>query len=750
MAYAIISLLSCAIAYILWQQHKDNQQHFTKEQNHKVLLALLAYPVHQYPLTHLLERCIAILFSVEHLALAQKGAIFLVQNNQLSFTTHRGLDNDAIIHCSTIDFEQCQCGTSAQLKQLTYTPYNKQTCHLYCDPKQEHGHYSIPLVKQDTLLGIMLLCTHKTHKSTPDEITSLKAIANCIASLIERKYIADESALGFNIFTHSQQAIIIADAQQSITRVNKPCEEMTGYTAQELIGKTPRLLQSVYQSKSFYKKFWHTINTTGSWQGEIPNMRKDGSIYPSWLSLSSIKDHKGNIVQYLAIFSDLSSIKKARQDINQLSFFDPLTKLPNKILFNDRLNHAIAQANRYQQRIAILYLDINHFKKVNDSLGHDYGDILLKEIALRLQSTLHDGDTIARVGNDEFVILIQDTGALKQSKATHIADKILAVIEKPLKLQKHEIQPSCSMGIAFFPHDAVNAADLIKHANIAMHQAKKADHNHYHFFTEQLNQDALRRLKIESALQVALDQAKLEVFLQPQINLNDLSLSGAEGLLRWHDPDMGYISPAEFIPIAEDSDLISKISDWVFYKICQQIKYWDDRHLFPAYFGRIAINISPKQFKRDNFITRLQEIITNTQVPVQYLEIELTESSLQQSSQSVLNKLTAIKQMGIHIAIDDFGTGYSSLSRLKQFPIDLLKIDRSFIINISHNESDKAIVQAIIGMSNALGIKTLSEGVENIEQLKTLQTLNCHYYQGFYYSKAINFSSFEKLLSRHA
>jgi len=743
--FVLLTVLLCQISYLLWRQYKSNKQHNNKEQVSKVLLALLSYPVHQYPMVHMLERSLGILFAVPNLSLAKQGAVYLLENNKLTLSGHRGLNKDQLAHYSQLPEVQCLCATKLFNQGFSYSQCNQTTCNILSCPGQGYGHYTLPLIKQNQVLGVLLLCTKNVDQhSRTFQPETLKSVANCIASLVERKHIADDSTLGERIFKHSQQSIIVTDAQQNIIKVNRMCEQVSGYSADELLGKTPKILQSGQQSREFYQQLWRVVNKHNFWQGEVWNKRKDGSVYPGSLNISSIKDSEDITTHYLAIFSDLSSIKEAEQNINQLAFFDSLTKLPNRELLNDRLSQAIAQATRQENQIVLLCLGIDHFKNINDSLGRQYGDILLKEIAQRLKKILRSEDTIARVGSDEFAILIRDID--DTNKIYHLAKKILSIISEPFELKKHQIYMTCSIGIATFPRDGQLTYDLIKYADSAMHQAKRLGRNTFQFYTKELNKTALRRLKIESELRLAIENEGLDIFLQPQINLQAGGLSGAEALLRWQHSDMGYISPAEFIPIAEDSGLIIPLGEWLFTAVCLQVKSWSDQQLFPEQFKRIAINISPNQFNSSEFISRLQSSITKTQVDVRCIEIELTESTLQEESESVLRKLKAIKKMGIHIAIDDFGTGYSSLSRLKNFPVDLIKIDRSFVLDISHDDSDIAIVQAIIAMASALNIKTLAEGVETLEQLQALQRLSCHYYQGFYCSKAISFSDFKQFL----
>ncbi|MGR9014435.1 MAG: EAL domain-containing protein [Gammaproteobacteria bacterium] len=725
-------LLLCAVIVFMRQQAKNISRQKTREQHDKIILSLLDYPVHQHSMTHLLERSLAIIFSAPQLASLPKGRIFLQQNNTLSFAAQWGLNN--------AHTDNCFCETADSLEfRFTKCVGGVRT--------NRHGHYIVPLTVQNRSIGVLMLYTHADYQTTENEIELIKSLGQSIAGLIQRKQLADECRLGNNVIACSQQAIFISDKDNCIIRCNKACEQLTGFSAEELIGQNPRIFRSDYQDDYFYKQMWQSINDEGFWQGEVWNKHKDGSVFPGWLTISTIKDADAEIAQYLAIFTDLSNIKKAEQDIRQLAFYDALTQLPNRTLFSDRIQQAVSQAERQHNHFVLLCLDIDHFKNINDSLGHEAGDKLLKMIADRIKNTLRKDDTVARIGGDEFAVIIHDLNAQNHSKIVHIAGKILACLSNAVQLDGHEIIATGSIGISCYPDDADNAVDLIKFADTAMFQAKKAGRNSYQFYTDKFNGQALQKIRLESGLRQALKQNDFMIYLQPQLDLGTMRMTGAEALLRVRSGHLQSISPAEYIAVAEENGLIVEIGDWVFAEVCKLVCHWHDQGMIPHEFKRVAINISPVQFKRHDFVDKIRQSIQETGVPIRYLELELTESCLQEPTHSVLDKLVAIKRMGMTIAIDDFGTGYSSLSRLKQFPIDLLKIDRSFVKDLCSSQSDKAIIQAIVNMAQALNIKTLAEGVETEPQATILRALQCDYYQGFLHSRPIDSKQFTHQLA---
>jgi len=740
---ALVIFLCLLIIFLLWHQSKQLRELKQREQYEKLIQLLQAYPVHQYTMSHMLERSLAIIFSPSTSILLPKAVVFLMQNEKPCFAAQRGLidslpenDPQAILYKDLL-------AVSPDIERFKFISNNDVTIRLDKESPSPYGHYIVPLIRHNIQIGLLMLYTPKNHKATNKEIKFIKSIGISISSLIERKQIADELNLASNALNLNHQSIFITDKNNIIIRCNKACERLTGYSSEELMGQTPNIFKSKLHNEAFYNKLWQQISEKGFWQGEIWNKRKDDTVFPEWLTISCIKDVEGQVTQYFAVFTDLTAIKKAENDIQYLSFYDALTQLPNRTLFNDQVEQSITQANRQNTQLALLCLDIDHFKKVNESLGHEEGDKLLQIFAERIRPILRKNDCLARIGGDEFAMLIHNFNEKNNSQVIQITEKILLSLKESVQLSGHNFIATASIGISLYPDNADNAVDLFKYADIAMFHVKQAGRNSYQFYTEKFNQQALKKISIESALRLALKENNFEVHLQGQYELNTQLLIGAEALLRVGSGELSKISPAEYIPVSEETGLIVDIGDWVFKEVCTRLCYWYENKILPVNFNRIAINISPVQFKHPEFISKIQQAITETRVPVHHLEIELTESSLQESTNAVIDKLLAIKGMGISIAIDDFGTGYSSLSRLKKFPIDLLKIDRSFVNDICTNHSDTAIVKAIIAMSNALDIDILAEGIEYKEQAYLLRSLNCQYGQGFLFNKPLNSKQFE-------
>jgi len=731
-------LCLCFMVALLLQQRRQQRIHTrTTQQNERFLLLLQSYPVHEYTLSHMLERCLVMLFAAPQLhLLAQQGVCFIQEHGKLKLEAQRG------IHPLLSQNSDLYRYLYQLAKDTTVAQFVKQPEQHFAPIAESRGYYVLPLVRQEKVLAVFILVAANKAQAG-HELKFIEAITSTLAKLVERKLFSDELRQGNSVMELSHQAIFITDKDNNITRCNQACEDIKGYSQTELLGKNPKLFKSDRHPDSFYQSLWHAVNTQGFWQGEIWNQHKNGNVYPEWMTLSAIKDINGILIQYVAIFTDLSSVKQSEQKIEQLSYFDSLTQLANRTLFNDRLQQAIVLAERQKSRCTLLCLDIDHFKKINDALGHAVGDKLLQHVAKRLANSLRKVDSIARLDGDEFAILLNEK---EQYQVAHVIKKILHNLQQPIVLEGHPIIVTASIGVSSYPNDAQNASDLFKYADIALAQTKQSGRNGYQFYTQEFSQQTLQQLKIEAALRLALAEDDFEIFLQPQLDLATQDLIGAEALLRVKHGDLQGLSPAEYIPIAEETGLIIEIGDWVFEESCRQLASWHQQQLLPASFKRLAVNISPSQFNHPEFIEKIEYCLTHYAVPVKHLEIELTESSLQESNHSVVDKLLAIKRLGVTIAIDDFGTGYSSLSRLKQFPIDLLKIDRSFVMDICSNSSDLAIIKAIISMADALEIDTLAEGIEQHEQLTLLNGLDCDYGQGFLFDKPMNTEQFRKSL----
>jgi diguanylate cyclase (GGDEF)-like protein/PAS domain S-box-containing protein len=559
-----------------------------------------------------------------------------------------------------------------------------------------------------------------------------------IEDITERKNAETTLRQYARIFENTAEGIMVTDPEHKIVAVNDAFTEITGYSLDDVLNMTPKLLRSGHHDEAFYQVLWDSINTSGHWQGEIFNRRKNGELYPEWMAISTIHDEQGKVLNYFAIFSDISVIKKSQQELDRLAHYDHLTGAANRLLFNVRLEFAIEQADRNHTKLALILIDLDRFKAVNDSLGHSIGDQLLIQIAERLKQSIREEDTLARQGGDEFIMIF---GELKQwNDALWLAEKILQDIEKPYLLNGHEVIITASMGISLYPDDAKDATTLIKQADLAMYKAKKEGKNRHAFYTEELNVDSIHNLKMATQMRQGLERNEFILNYQPQVSLQTGSVTGFEALIRWQHAEKGLLQPIEFIPLAEDSGFIEKIGEWALYEACRQCKAWQS-------MGNksfvIAVNLSAMQFIYSDIFRTVQKTLERTGLEGRYLELEITETSLMFHEQQVMQRLDALKTLGVSLSIDDFGTGYSSLSYLKGFPIDKLKIDRSFVKNLPEDTQDAAISRAIIALAKSLELTVIAEGVETIAHRDFLLANGCDVMQGYLFSKPMPAAAIE-------
>jgi diguanylate cyclase (GGDEF)-like protein/PAS domain S-box-containing protein len=543
-----------------------------------------------------------------------------------------------------------------------------------------------------------------------------------------------------NIFEYSNESIIVTDAQNRILFVNPAFEIVTGYSAEEVIGKNPRILQSGMHDKPFYEKMWNDIKQHGVWKGEIWNKRKDGELYLEWLTISVVEDEKGNATNYVAIFSDITEHKRNIERLTRLALYDTLTNVPNRHLLEKRLESIIRMSKKHNQSFALLFLDLDRFKNINDTLGHHVGDMLLKETAQRLKGLLRKQDTIARFGGDEFVIILPNLKHVRE--AVYMAEKIVESLKRPFCFNHQEMYISTSIGISVYPFDGTDKETLIRMADRAMYQAKKNGRNQYALYHDGMHSDGKQLFQLETALRKALDRGEFELYYQPQLDIKTKQIRAVEALIRWNHPEKGFISPGMFIPLAEESGLITPISDWIMMQACEHLKQLQLR--FPNV--KMSINISPIYFQQIDFLEKLQKTVESVNVNPRLIELELTESAVMPHAEQSVERLTMLKTMGISIVIDDFGTGFSSLSYLHRFPIDILKIDRSFTKQLSQYQEDSAIVKAIIMMAHSLQIRVVAEGVETKKQYQILEKQCCDFVQGYYVSNPLPISELYEFL----
>ncbi|HEY0848013.1 MAG TPA: EAL domain-containing protein [Noviherbaspirillum sp.] len=544
------------------------------------------------------------------------------------------------------------------------------------------------------------------------------------------------------VFETTREGVIIADAGKRILMVNNAFCQITGYAEEEVSGKSLDILRSGRHTPEFDSDVWNEIAVSGHWQGEVWSRRKNGEVYPELRSISEVRNQAGYVVNYVAVFADISRIKASERQLEFLAHHDPLTQLPNRLLLLSHLEHSIRYAQRENHRVALLMLDLDRFKDVNDSFGHAAGDELLKQVAERLTSRLRGMDTVARLGGDEFTVIMKQIA--EPEDAALVATEIMRVLSKPWTLPNQaEVHIGASIGISIYPDHGETTQDLLQHADAALYQAKHDGRGRFRYFSQGMTYAARERLDMEARLHRAIEQNELRVVFQPQIDMATGRIFGAEALVRWQDPQEGLIPPARFIPIAESTGLIDSISEWVLRRSCEQGKQWLDAGLPRV---SMAVNISPRLLQHDGLIDTVARILAETGFPASCLELELTESALME--RNVVDLLNSFRALGVRLAIDDFGTGYSSLAYLKRFPLDVLKIDKGFVDDIPHGTDRGAIAAAIVAMGHTLGFKVLAEGVENEGQLVFLKSLGCDMFQGYLASKPVSAEVFETLLAQ--
>ena len=610
---------------------------------------------------------------------------------------------------------------------------------------------AFPIQRGGQPFAVLTVCHAQPHAFDEEAVVLLEEMSTDISFALDnfdrestRMALEESLRLAASVYDTSSEAIMITNADNQIIAVNPAFINITGYLAEEVIGKDPSMLSSDHQDETFYQAMWHELNTTGYWKGEIWDRRKNGEIYPKWLTINTVFNEDGTIERRVAMFIDISQRREAEQLIWRQANFDALTALPNRQMFYDRLDQDMKKSHRANRPLALMFLDLDRFKEINDTLGHDMGDVLLKEAAHRLSGCVRETDTVARLGGDEFTIILNELDDL--SNVERVACSILSKLAEPFHLGSKIAYVSVSIGITLYPEDATSIEALLKNADQAMYAAKNKGRNRYSYFTPTMQLAAQTRMQITNDLREALVSNQFWIAFQPIVELGNGNICKAEALIRWQHPQHGLISPAEFIPIAEDTRLIVDIGEWVFREVTKQVSIW--RKSYHPEF-QISINKSPVQFRDENsaYITwpdQLQQL----GLPGQSIVVEITEGMLMDASDAINNKLLAFRDAGIQVSLDDFGTGYSSLSYLKKFDIDYLKIDQSFTRNLTPDSEDMALCEAIIVMAHKLDMKVIAEGVETLEQRDLLIAAGCDYGQGYFFSRPIPASEFGALLQK--
>jgi diguanylate cyclase (GGDEF)-like protein/PAS domain S-box-containing protein len=568
-----------------------------------------------------------------------------------------------------------------------------------------------------------------------------------VARDITERKLSEASELRINaIAFESQESLIITDAHGVTLRVNRAFTEATGYSSEEMLGRTPHLFRSDRYDADFYRTMWKTIRSKGIWQGEIWNRRKNGESYPVWLTISAVRGVDGVVTHYVGSQTDMTKRFAAEETIKQMAFYDPLTGLPNRRLLMEQLSKAFASSARSGRNGAVLFIDLDNFKDINDTLGHDSGDLLLQQAAQRLKSCLRAGDIVARMGGDEFVVMLEDLSeqAIEAAIQTEaVGEKFLVTLGQPYRLGEHEYRSTVSIGAAMFSDHGQSVEEMLKRADIAMYQAKKAGRNTFRFFNQQM-QDAINaRIALERQLRQAIECQQFQLHYQIQVDSAQRIL-GAEALIRWLQPERGMVSPGQFIPLAEETGLILPIGQWVLDTACRQLKTWQQdplmRHLV------LSVNVSAKQFRQFDFVSQIHALVQRHAIDPMLLKLEITESMLLGNIENTIAAMNALKEIGVQFALDDFGTGYSSLQYLKRLPLDQIKIDQSFVRDLAFDSGDQAIVSTIIAIAKSLGMSVIAEGVETQEQRQHLLEQGCTHYQGYLFGKPVTLEQFEQLV----
>ncbi|MDH1108075.1 EAL domain-containing protein [Pseudomonas otitidis] len=586
--------------------------------------------------------------------------------------------------------------------------------------------FTAPIRRKDGSLRICEL------SAQPLPVAGETCILTIARDVTDRQKMQEELLQAATVFESTAEGVMITDTQQRILAVNRAFTTITGYEEHEALGQTPRLLASNHHERGFYVDMWDQLNREGHWQGEIWNRRKNGETFPEWLTINAVRNPEGQITHFVGVFADISPLKQAQARLDYQAHHDPLTGLPNRILFENRLRQALAACEREGHEGAVLFLDLDRFKHINDSLGHPIGDVLLKSIADRLGNQLGRNDTVARLGGDEFIILLPHLR--RPEEAQHLAERLLACFTAPFETQDHEFFISASIGISRFPEHGSDTATLVKNADAAMYQAKSKGRNRVELYTRDLTFQATERMALENELRRALERNELCLYYQPKLCLHSGCLIGAEALLRWQHPLFGDISPDRFIPLAEENGFILTLGDWVISEACRQMREWQDQH---APFGPLSVNLAGAQLHQPGIVQRIDQQLRSAGIPAERLQLEITETFIMSQAEEALAVLHALKDLGLQLAIDDFGTGYSSLSYLKRLPLDIIKIDKSFVRGLPHEQEDAAIARAIIALGHSMQLTVIAEGVETPAQEAFLRAEGCEQIQGYIVSRPL-------------
>ncbi|HEX7764529.1 MAG TPA: EAL domain-containing protein, partial [Cellvibrio sp.] len=579
---------------------------------------------------------------------------------------------------------------------------------------------------QGKVLGTFAIYHRNPSSPQAEDLRLIESEARLSALAIEQSHVETRLQLAASVFTHAREGIFITDLRGNIIEVNQIFSDITGYSRAEVLGKNPRLMKSGLHGQEFYATLWRDLEQKGYWHGELWNRHKNGKLYATMMTISAVQDSHGNAQSYVNLFTDITPIKEHQRQLEYIAHYDALTGLPNRVLLADRLKQAIAHSHRQHSALAVLYIDLDGFKAVNDQYGHDTGDQLLVSIAHRLKATLREGDTIARIGGDEFVVVMADLECIDAYEI--VLQRLLQEAAEPLMLNEKLLQVSASIGATLYPQDAADADQLLRHADQAMYIAKQAGKNGYHLFDVAKDIAVKTQRETIEHIRIALDKKEFVLFYQPKVNMRTGEIIGVEALVRWQHPQQGLVPPAKFLPVIEDHPLSIELGDWVIDEALNQIERWQAQGLKMP----VSVNVGALQLQRSDFAARLaDQLLAHPQVPPAFLELEIVETSALKDIAEVADLMRACCALGVHFAVDDFGTGYSSLTYLKRLPADLLKIDQTFVRDMLEDADDLAIVKGVIGLANAFHRRVIAEGVETIAHGELLIPLGCELAQGY-------------------
>ena len=548
--------------------------------------------------------------------------------------------------------------------------------------------------------------------------------------------------LAQNVVENTADSILITDNKSKILYLNNSFLKMTGYTSAELINQNASILSSDLHEKEFYRNLFYSVVKTGHFQGEIRVKRKNLEQYTSFVTISKIINEYGNVTNYVVIARDITKQKNQEKEIHSLAFYDALTSLPNRRLFENHLHDSISRAKRHKEKVAIIFMDMDNFKVINDTYGHKVGDKFLQEVTSRIKSVIREEDTLSRIGGDEFILLIEEVNGIED--AAHAAERVIEQVRKPFDIERNKFFSAVSLGISIYPDDSEHYDTLLEYADKAMYHVKNSGKNSFEFYNNNMNQKAIERLQLEHELTFAQDRNELELHYQSKTNLDTMKVTCMEALVRWRRPNHGLMAPSGFIPIAKQSDIIISIGSWVLHEACAQTKRLNDK----GHNLSVAVNISTKQINDDNFVNLISGVLKQHNLEGKHLELEITESALLKNSDLIMQRIEKVREMGVKFSIDDFGIGYSSMNTLKELKIDKIKIDEKFIKDITTNKNNKAITAAIIALAHNLDIEVVAEGVETTEQVNILKGLGCNIVQGYLFSVPVAINNFEDSLKK--